>query len=254
MVRGGDAAHAVPMRRHLTLIRSLNRTLVRPAAVVLGLAVVGLVPSTAHAQTGDVVAYCAAEIASTEAGDSKAEILAAIDKTLAVAPAAVAESGRKLRELLVTKGRRGVESPEGNALVNQIGAFDYANCPGNAVAVTAVDHEFQGIPATLPAGLTKFKVQNTSNREDHELIFIKLTPAGEKVDPAKLLALPGKKQERLLDFSHAEFTMTAPGETGYSYADLEPGTYLYVCPLPVGGKEKGKPHFMEGMYGTTTVS
>jgi hypothetical protein len=221
---------------------------------VLGVAVVGLVPSIAHAQTGDVGAYCAAEIASTEAGESKAEILAAIDKTLAVAPAAVAESGRKLRELLTTKGKRGVETPEGNALINQIGAFDYANCPGKAVPITAVDYEFQGIPATLPAGLTKFKVQNTSTSEDHELIFIKLTPAGEKVDPAKLLSLHGKKQEKLLDFTTAEFTMVAAGDTGYSYADLEPGTYLYLCPLPVGGKEKGKPHFMEGMYGTTTVS
>jgi hypothetical protein len=238
------------MQRHLTLIPNL----VRSATVVLAFAVVGLVPSTAHAQTGDVAAYCAAEIASTKAGESKAEILAAIDKTLAVAPGAVAEPGRKLRELLVTKGKRGVETPEGNALINQIGAFDYANCPGTAVPVTAVDYEFQGIPETLPAGLTKFKVQNTSTSEDHELIFIKLTPAGESVDPAKLLALPGKKQEKLLDFSHAEFTMTAPGETGYSYADLVPGTYLYVCPLPVDGKAKGKPHFTQGMYGTTTVS
>jgi hypothetical protein len=54
--------------------------------------------------------------------------------------------------------------------------------------------------------------------------------------------------------SKAEFTMTAARETGYSYADLEPGSYLYVCPLPVGGKTKGKPHFMDGMYGSTTVS
>ena len=248
MVRLRPAAHARTMQRLIILIRSFITTL------VCGAVVLGLVPSAAHAQSSNVAAYCAASIASNDGGETKAQILAAIDRTLAVAPAELAEPGRKLRELLATKGKRGVETPEGNALINQIGAFDYASCPGTAVPITAVDYEFQGIPETLPAGLTKFKVVNTSSTEDHELIFIRLTPAGEKVDPAKLLALPGKKQEKLVDFSKAEFTMTAAGETGYSYADLVPGKYLYVCPLPIGGKDKGKPHFTEGMVGTVTVA
>jgi hypothetical protein len=249
MARRRGAAHAATMLRHPVLIR----TLIRSATLVLACAVVGLTPSAAHAQTGDVTAYCAASIASNVA-ESKSEILAAIDAMLAVAPADVVQPGRQLRDILATKGKRAVETPEGFALVNQIDAYTYDHCPGAAVPVTAVDYEYQGIPATMRAGLTRFKVTNTSSTEDHEMIFIKLTPAGERMDPARLLALPAKKQDKLVDFSHAEFIMTAAGQTGYAYADLAPGKYLYVCPLPVGGKEKGKPHFVEGMYGTTTVS
>src|SRR5262245_60640965 len=182
MVRACSAPHARSMQRLINSVRNLVRfttTSLVAVAVVLGIA-----SPTAHAQTGNVAAYCAASIASNDAGNSKTEILAAIDTILAVAPAEVAEPGRTLRELLVTKGKRGVESAEGRVIMNRIGAYDYANCPGNAVQVTATDFEYQGMPATLPAGLTKFKVVNTSSTEEHEMIFVKLTPAGENVDPA----------------------------------------------------------------------
>jgi hypothetical protein len=35
--------------------------------------------------------------------------------------------------------------------------------------------------------------------------------------------------------------------------DLKPGKYVYACFIPVGGKKRGQPHAMEGMYGTFTV-
>ena len=73
----------------------------------------------------------------------------------------------------------------------------YENCPGAKVPVTAIDYEFEGLPAT-PARQepTKFELTNTAPKEDHELIVFKLNADGEKVDPAKLVAMPQGKAAR----------------------------------------------------------
>lgn len=44
-----------------------------------------------------------------------------------------------------------------------------------------------------------------------------------------------------------------PGETKSFVANLTPGSYIFVCFLPVGGAATGAPHFTKGMYGEFTV-
>ena len=133
-------------------------------------------------------------------------------------------------------------------------AFIYDNCPGNKVAVTAIDYEFQGLPAVLPAGPTNFKMTNSAPKENHEMGIVPLTAAGQAIAPEKLFAMPDKKASKYADFSRATGMFAPAGATGYTIATLEPGTYVYACFLPIGGKKDGAPHFTKGMYGTFTVS
>ena len=85
------------------------------------------------------------------------------------------------------------------------------------------------------------------------LAIAKLTPEAAGKDVKEILALPEKKVGDLVDFSNSAFMYAPPGQSGYSPIDLEPGTYMYACFLPVGGKKNGAPHFAKGMYGTFTV-
>ena len=150
----------------------------------------------------------------------------------------------------------GVKAPswQNGSIIATVDAFAYASCPGNAVALTAIDYEYQGMPATLPAGLNKFKLTNAAPKEAHEFGIAKLTAAGAAMDPQKLLALPEKKLGKFVDFEHASGTYAEPGTSGYTVADLDPGTYIYLCSLHVGGKKTGPLHFMKGMYGIVTVA
>jgi hypothetical protein len=139
------------------------------------------------------------------------------------------------------------------ALLGAIDSWIYDNCPGTQVPVTAIDYEYQGMPATLKAGVNKFKFTNTAPKEDHMIAIAKLTPAAQGKDVQEILALPEKKQAKYVDQADGAFAYATAGQTGYSPAALTPGTYMYACFLPVGGKKNGAPHFTEGMYGTFTV-
>ena len=120
--------------------------------------------------------------------------------------------------------------------------------------MTALDYEYQGIPATLPAGVTKIKMTNAAPTEDHMMVMAKLTAAGEKMELDKVLDLPDKKAAKYIDNKHAAFMQATPGAAGYAPINLTPGEYAYMCFFPEGGKKNGKPHFMLGMEGKDTVS
>jgi hypothetical protein len=176
-----------------------------------------------------------------------------IEELVPFAPAALVQPITEVRDAFKKYG-----SDKGyGKVVDQITAvdsFSYDSCPGNKVAVTAIDYEFQGVPTTLPAGINKFRLTNTAPKEAHEFGFAKLTAAGAALDPEKLLSLPDKKVEKYVDVEHSSGTYAEPGTSGYTMANLEPGTYIYACFLPVGGKKSGAAHFTKGMYGTFTVS
>lgn len=132
---------------------------------------------------------------------------------------------------------------------------------GDAVTITAVEYEFQGVPATTEAG-TSFALTN-GGEELHELVLVRknddVTESFEEIlqlpdDEAfqkvgvvgQLMAEPG---------TDAEGTLTAE----------EPGDYLMICFVPVGMTElpeasgpdasipAGEPHFTRGMLGEFTV-
>ena len=228
-----------------------------PLLFVSGLvagAVAGL-GGTALAQTGtgDLAAFCAARI-EANAAETKADNIAVLTKMVGSAPAAVSTPMADLLALVKKQGDKAFESKEGTALLATLEPYIYDNCPGKQLPVTAIDYEYQGVPATLPAGITKIKMTNAAPKEDHMMAMVKLTAAGEAMELDKILALPEKKQGKYFDFSSAAFMEAKAGAVGYSPINLTPGKYAYVCFFPEGGKKNGKPHFMLGMGGTVTVS
>lgn len=207
----------------------------------------------ASAQTPDLAAFCAARV-DIEDADGKKATLAILDEMVPVAPVAIGTQMTEFRDMFKKKGDKIFESEKGFALLTALDGFVFNNCPGNAVSLTALDYQYQGIPATLPAGMTKFKMTNTAPKEDHEIGIVKLTPAGEAMDPKSILSASEKKQAKLVDFESGTGAFAPAGQTSYGLTQLEPGTYLYACFIPVGGKKNGAPHFTQGMYGTFTVS
>jgi hypothetical protein len=219
------------------------------AGTVVGFAGVG------HAQTGtgDLAAFCADRLEAASA-ETKAENVAIITKMVAVAPSAVSQPITDLLALVKKDGNKAFESKQGGALLAQVEPYIYDNCPGNKVPVTAIDYEYQGVPATLPAGVAKFKMTNAAPKEDHMMGIFKLTPEGAAMGFDKIVALPQKKAGKYLDQSSQAFIEAHPGQSAYTPINLTPGTYGYACFFPEGGKKNGTPHFKLGMEGTFTVS
>lgn len=114
------------------------------------------------------------------------------------------------------------------------------------VEVSAVDYGFQGLPATVPAGATSFRLTNDGEAA-HEMFMARL---GEGVDLDELLA--SEEEPSPEEAEDVGSTFAAPGEDAYlNVEDLSPGTYAVVCFIP--GPE-GKSHYELGMKTTFTVS
>jgi hypothetical protein len=207
----------------------------------------------AQTGSGDLTAFCAGRI-EANATEGKAEDVAVLTKMAAAAPPAVSTQMTSLLELVKKKGEKAFESKEGAALLAQLEPYIYDNCPGKQVPITAIDYEYQGLPATLPAGVTKFKMTNSAPKEGHMIAIVKVQPGNESTPTEKILSLPEKKQGKILDFSDAGFAEAEPGASGYFPMNLTPGKYVYACFFPEGGKKNGKPHFLLGMQGEFTVS
>jgi hypothetical protein len=224
------------------------------AVVTAALLVPAVLAPFAGAQaigTSDVAKFCASRLELDKA-QRKSDALGVFNDLVASAPAAVVAPVTEVRDAFKKQGFRAFDK-----VGEQITVADtwvYENCPGNAVAVTAADYSFAGMPATLPAGLTKLKLVNSAPKEFHEIGIAPLTDAGVAMDVEKLLATPERKQAKLLDFSRTTGAYAEPGGVGFTITDLQPGKYVYVCYVPVGGKTSGAPHYTEGMYGTFTVS
>jgi len=220
------------------------------AALTAGAFVALAVP--AGAQTGDLGAFCADRIEANSA-EGKAANLAVMNKMVPIAPAGVVGPMTALRDAYQKKGEKLFNGPEGFALLGPVDAWIYDNCPGVQVPVTAIDYGYEGVPATLKPGVTKFKLTNSAPKEDHMMGIVKLTDAAAGKDVKDLLALPEKKQAKYFDDADGAFMFAPAGQTGYAPAELTPGTYAYACFLPQGGKKNGAPHFTLGMYGSFTV-
>ena len=176
-------------------------------------AVAGL-GGTALAQTGtgDLAAFCAARL-EANAAETKAENIAVLTKMVAAAPAAVSTPMAGLLALFKKQGDKAFESKEGTALLATLEPYIYENCPGRQLAVTAIDYEYQGIPATLPAGVTKIKLTNAAPKEGHMRAGSLQRLLGERRGHADAVELPSREARCGVGGEHAPEVDIALTET-----------------------------------------
>lgn len=106
------------------------------------------------------------------------------------------------------------------------------------------------LPAEVPAGVTKVTLDNTGQEEHQAQIakinegktFADLTAALQQPDPAALLAL--------ITLSGGP-TGVAPGASGSTTMNLEPGAYAFLCFVT---SPDGIPHLAKGMVAPVEVT
>lgn len=156
------------------------------------------------------------------------------------------------QEALETGDDSVFESDEFTAADEEIDQFVLGNCDLERIDVTAVDYAFEGVPETVPAGTVGFNVTN-EGEELHEFIIVRLKDPSANIED--LIQLPEKEAQKQIE--NVGFLFAPPGGTDGQPLELEPGTYGYVCFIPVGTtleqEGDGPPHAFEGIVGQFTV-
>jgi plastocyanin len=115
------------------------------------------------------------------------------------------------------------------------------------LTVTAVEYEFQGVPATLPAGEASIRMENTGE-EPHEMSIVRITTDATLEE---LLELPEREAQQQIEETGHLFAK--PGEDQRRTFDLQPGRYGYVCFVSTKQSDK-MPHAALGMAGELSVA
>lgn len=148
------------------------------------------------------------------------------------------------------------ETPEVQAAEAEVHTYDLANCGWGKTDAVAIEYAFQGIPATLEAGVTSFELRN-DGKELHELTVLKKKDGvTETFD--EIIKLD--REEGLKKVEPVASAFAAQGENDYAVAELEAGEYAVVCFIPVGTTGQGPPpenappHASQGMKSEFTVA
>src|SRR2546426_6097743 len=114
----------------------------------------------------------------------------------------------------------------------------------SVVTITATDYAF-GMPDTIPAGLTTFRLVN-QGKELHHASLVRLRDGKTVADFQTALAAAMKSHApppSWMTFAGGPNAVTL-GDTGVATQLLEPGSYVLVCWIP---SLDGVPHVMKGM-------
>ncbi|CAN5606790.1 hypothetical protein BH24ACT4_BH24ACT4_13130 [soil metagenome] len=161
-----------------------------------------------------------------------------------------------VREATSTGDFSALETPEFLAAsVTVYRSLDDA-CDANVVEFSAVDYDYEGVPDTLPAGVTSFVMTNDSAAgEAHEFSLVKLSDDTE-LGIEELLDMPEEEANQHIE-TFAGGTFAPADAASGMVSELTPGRWAYVCFIPVGSvgetEGTGPPHFVEGMAGEFTV-
>ena len=223
------------------------------------------------AAAGDAAAYCDALVefnsavfeVQLEDGATEEDILAAgeqltplFDEVEANAPEEVAATAAELGTTIDSLNEgdaTAFNAEETSSTYFTMVADSLETCGLDPVEITAVDYAFEGVPDTIPAGQSGLVLVNDSDAgEPHEFIIFKKAE-GDTRSAEEILNDPASQEQGPGEFAGAAFAAT-PGTRAGAILDLEPGNYIAVCFIPVGGGEEGPPHFTEGMVAEFTVS
>jgi hypothetical protein len=208
--------------------------------------------------------YCAASVAfeavATETGGPEADpvesaqtLLDAIQPVREAAPDEVAPDIDTAIEVMQSVVDTGDPSPLDSFDPAPIHAYDLQHCDWETTDVTAADYAFSGLPSELAAGVHSFELHN-DGAEPHVMLVLQKAP-GVTDSFDDILAGDLENDGKAMAVSAA---FAPPGADGYGVADLEPGDYLVICPIPLGTgmdhEGDGPPHFMSGMRQELTVT
>jgi hypothetical protein len=176
----------------------------------------------------------------------------------AAAPDGLADDAETVVEAFSSDDPEAMSDPELVAANERIGDVVFEECSSvAAIDVDGVDYAFDGLPDSVEAGRLAVRLHNRSDSDQpHELIV--LTAAdGRSAD--ELVGLPMDElmqQARPVGLAFAD----EAGTSSTTLIDLEPGSYLLICTLPVaeGGEEAAgdgphSSHADRGMVATLTV-
>jgi uncharacterized cupredoxin-like copper-binding protein len=110
----------------------------------------------------------------------------------------------------------------------------------STVTVTAKDFSFEA-PASIPAGLTTFRLVNQGN-ELHHLTLLKLGQGHTLADLQSALKQPGPLPNWITEEGGPNAAI--PGGSVSATLNLEAGQYALICLIP---SPDGTPHFAKGM-------
>lgn len=199
-----------------------------------------------------------AELQSAFFGDP-AQLAPAAEAFADAAPESLAD------DIDVVVAALGAESPDAMSSAEfveaneQIGDAVFSDCDTEAaIDVDGIDYAFDGLPETVEAGRIALRLRNESETEQpHEVVVVTGTD-GQTADELRELPMEELMQQaRPVALAFVD----SPGASSTTLMDLEPGSYLLICSLPVaeGGEmpEGDEPptdtHASHGMVATLTV-
>lgn len=194
--------------------------------------------------SGEDAAFCDARVAVeaeffADRPDQEA-IDAILDDLAGEAPDEVQEDATVVADTLRESGGDAFDDPAFVESITVVDEYALANCGFEAVEVTGLDFSFEGIPDELDAGVVGFSFTN-DGEEPHEMLVFRIN---DDVDASvdELVQLPEQETEGMIELQAATFA--EPGQTTYTFSDLEPGRYGAVCFVETA---EGVPHVDEGM-------
>jgi len=146
-----------------------------------------------------------------------------------------------------------------------------ADGAAGTVAVHAVDYAYKGVPATLPAGETRFSFTNDSKAEGHEMELFRINDgvndsfdqilAEDEQNRQKQGQGQGQgQQDQNQEPPPPKMTFFAstgadPGDSARMdlIGNLPAGRYGMVCFIPVANDQTNTPHYKKGMKAEFTV-
>lgn len=190
-----------------------------------------------------------AELSAAMTGDPSAAG-PALENMQKALPDSLAPSGETVSATFEAslKGDEGaMGAPEFVTAYQQIGTAMFNGCPAaERLDVGGIDFGFEGLPDTVSAGTVALRFTNkTSSSEMHEMIVLR-RPEGDDTD---LETIANQSPDELMkDMKMVGVAFSDQAEaSSTTFLQLEPGSYVAICTIPVGGGETGDPHAAHGM-------
>jgi hypothetical protein len=145
-------------------------------------------------------------------------------------------------------------SPEFVTAYEQIGTAMFNGCPAaERLDVDGVDYGFEGLPDTVSSGTVALRFTNrSSSSEMHEIIVLRRAD-GDDTDLETIATTSPDELMGSMEMVGLAFS-DQPEASSTSFMELEPGSYVAICTIPVGGGETGDPHAAHGMIAEFEVA